>query len=329
MKKKVLSLLVVVALAATAIIGGTLAYFTDTDQNTNEFAVGNVKIDLYEDVMQTDGAGRIYMDQENLGKGNKTNPEVKYDNIQPGHVMEKIAHVENTGKNDAYVALVIKQENNLNFNQNIDDYYESNNAHTRDEAWWKAQGIELVAGSEYNNATVMQKITDDVFPGWNLLYDKTQVASPNAQVRYTIDALPTSDDAGVKVLGVGYANYSHNTEEGGYYYNYSGKYFTNGTYINEGEVTGEPNFVTMRQDGSGLHDRMWIIYLQLAPGAVFDIDLTTVCPTYFDENGAAAFEGMALDIKAFAIQCAGFTSDSDGQKAAFAEVLKADDCFTY
>lgn len=49
MKKKIIALCLIVALAATAVIGGTLAYFTDTtDAMVNEFTVGNVKIDLTE-----------------------------------------------------------------------------------------------------------------------------------------------------------------------------------------------------------------------------------------------------------------------------------------
>ena len=49
MKKKIVALCLVVALAATAIIGGTLAYFTDTTEaKVNKFTVGNVDIDLEE-----------------------------------------------------------------------------------------------------------------------------------------------------------------------------------------------------------------------------------------------------------------------------------------
>ena len=48
MKKKVLSLCLVAMLAITAVVGGTMAYFTDTDDATNEFTVGNVDIDLTE-----------------------------------------------------------------------------------------------------------------------------------------------------------------------------------------------------------------------------------------------------------------------------------------
>ena len=49
MKKKITAICLVVALAATAIVGGTLAYFTDTTEEVrNEFTVGNVAIDLDE-----------------------------------------------------------------------------------------------------------------------------------------------------------------------------------------------------------------------------------------------------------------------------------------
>ena len=294
MKKKILTLCLVLALAATAVIGGTLAYFTETEEQTNEFAVGNVKIDLYEDAKQEDGAGNVIKaEQKDMGKGVDTNPGFKYENIQPGHKMTKVAHVENTGKNDAYVALVIKHEGYLNFNKNVDDYYEAKDGY---------------------GAAKMQEITDDVFTGWNLLYDKTQVASPNAQVRYTIDTLPTSTNTGVTVLGVGYAQ--ENTDMSGVpQYHYSGAYFTNG--VGQKTLTeGEPDFFTISDAGE--HDRVWIVYLKLAPNAVFDMDLTTVCPTYFDNNSTNAFENMVLDIKAFAIQTTGFETE----KAAFAEALK-------
>lgn len=48
MKKKIVSLCLVVALAATAVIGGTLAYFTDNDDASNTFELGGVDITLTE-----------------------------------------------------------------------------------------------------------------------------------------------------------------------------------------------------------------------------------------------------------------------------------------
>ena len=53
MKKKIISLCLVLALAATAIVGASLAYFTDTDTKTNTFTTGNVKIDLVENFPET------------------------------------------------------------------------------------------------------------------------------------------------------------------------------------------------------------------------------------------------------------------------------------
>ena len=47
MKKRIVTIALVVALVAIAAVG-TLAYFTDTDEATNTFAVGNVKIELIE-----------------------------------------------------------------------------------------------------------------------------------------------------------------------------------------------------------------------------------------------------------------------------------------
>ena len=55
MKKKLLVLGLCVALAAIAIAGASLAYFTDTKSATNTFTVGNVKIDLIESRYHREG----------------------------------------------------------------------------------------------------------------------------------------------------------------------------------------------------------------------------------------------------------------------------------
>lgn len=55
MKKKILALCLVIVLAATAVIGGTLAYFTDEADATNTFTVGKVKIELDETKVNPDG----------------------------------------------------------------------------------------------------------------------------------------------------------------------------------------------------------------------------------------------------------------------------------
>lgn len=58
MKKKIFSLAMVAVLAAVAIVGASLAYFTDTDKATNTFTVGGVDIELLESQYHRVNAGR-------------------------------------------------------------------------------------------------------------------------------------------------------------------------------------------------------------------------------------------------------------------------------
>ena len=58
MKKKLIAISLVVAMLAVAVIGGSLAYFTDTDEETNTFTVGNVKIELLESQYHRVNAGK-------------------------------------------------------------------------------------------------------------------------------------------------------------------------------------------------------------------------------------------------------------------------------
>lgn len=79
MKKKMITLSLVLALAATAIIGGTLAYFTDNEEVTNTFTVGNVDIELTETEWKAPATA------------------------VPGDTYAKNPVVNNIGKNDAWV----------------------------------------------------------------------------------------------------------------------------------------------------------------------------------------------------------------------------------
>lgn len=88
MKKKILALCLVVALAATAIVGGTLAYFTDNDAKTNTFTVGNVDITLTEPNW--------------AGSGSQDAPEV-----YPGEALAKDPTVTNSGANPCFVRIQV------------------------------------------------------------------------------------------------------------------------------------------------------------------------------------------------------------------------------
>lgn len=62
-KKQLLALGMVAALGTTAVVGGTLAYFTDKDAKTNTFTVGNVDIHIDEWMVDEEGDWVVYEDQ--------------------------------------------------------------------------------------------------------------------------------------------------------------------------------------------------------------------------------------------------------------------------
>lgn len=101
MKKKITALCLAVAMLAVAVIGGTLAYFTDTDSAENVFTVGSIDIVLHED--NANGVA-----DENYREW------LKDQTIVPGVPVEKDAWVVNTGKNSAYVRVKVTVPANLN-----------------------------------------------------------------------------------------------------------------------------------------------------------------------------------------------------------------------
>ena len=135
MKKKLLVLSLCVALAAIAIAGASLAYFTDTKSATNTFTVGNVKIDLIEsrfhregndnsgDTTIPDPTHKVTADDNmkyvNVNHKMFTDDEIKEDaktyatdylavkgqNMVPGRGVAKCPYVVNSGANDAYIRI--------------------------------------------------------------------------------------------------------------------------------------------------------------------------------------------------------------------------------
>ena len=63
MKKKILALSIVLCLAVTAIAGATLAYFTDDEQAVNTMVIGNVEINIEENVKVKDEDGNWVYDE--------------------------------------------------------------------------------------------------------------------------------------------------------------------------------------------------------------------------------------------------------------------------
>lgn len=88
MKKKIIAICIILSLAAVAVIGGTLAYFTDTGETTNTFTVGNVKIELTEPKWDAQGS-------------------VDAPEVYPGEPLAKDPTVKNTGANPCFVRIAV------------------------------------------------------------------------------------------------------------------------------------------------------------------------------------------------------------------------------
>ena len=124
MKKKITALCLCVALLAVAVVGASLAYFTDTDNATNTFTVGNVAIDLIE--QERDGNGGL-KDFEN---GKKLSPLVgsaqgekdEFGMPTAKNYVDKMVTIANTGSEDAYIRAYFAIPSAL------DDGYETFNA---------------------------------------------------------------------------------------------------------------------------------------------------------------------------------------------------------
>lgn len=88
-KRKILALALTLSMVAILAIGGTLAYFTDTDDATNTFTVGNVDITLTEPNWE--------------GSGSQDAPEV-----YPGEPLAKDPTVKNVGANPCFVRISVE-----------------------------------------------------------------------------------------------------------------------------------------------------------------------------------------------------------------------------
>ena len=115
MKKKIVTLSLVVALAATALIGGTLAYFTDDDSARNVMNLGNVQIIQNE----KEADGTTDFEQNKIMLPAVLPSDISPDNIiaEDGNfrdditnVVDKFVTVTNDGNIPAYVRTLIAFE---------------------------------------------------------------------------------------------------------------------------------------------------------------------------------------------------------------------------
>ena len=133
MQKKLTAIFLCVALVAIAIVGASLAYFTDTDSAKNTFTVGNVKIDLIE---QQKGANGLVPFEQNKP-------------LLPGtsdkNAVSKIVTVKNTCEHDAWVWVDLKIPAYL-----VSNEYPSTGNESKNALHWNSYGCFTVEHNSGN-----------------------------------------------------------------------------------------------------------------------------------------------------------------------------------
>lgn len=138
-KKSILMAAIAVMLVAVLVVGGTLAYFTDTKSATNTFTMGNVSIDLKEQQKGENGLEPFEQNKQLVpGKSND------------GNAVSKIVTVTNTSKdNAAWVWVELKIPAYL-----VSNEYPTNES--KNALHWNSYGcfnVEYNAGNYWKLAT--------------------------------------------------------------------------------------------------------------------------------------------------------------------------------
>ena len=124
MKKKITAIFLCVALVAIAIVGASLAYFTDTDNAKNTFTVGNVKIDLIEKERDGNGGTQDFTQNKKLYPivGSAQGEKDALGMPIAKNYVDKMVTIANTGTEKAYIRAYFAIPSAL------DDGYETFNA---------------------------------------------------------------------------------------------------------------------------------------------------------------------------------------------------------
>ncbi len=204
MKKKIIALCLTVCLAAVAVVGGTLAYFTDNDSADNTFTVGSVKIELIEQQRNAEGSAlEAFANNKVLMPivGSAQDESATVDGVSglptAENYVDKIITVKNTGKSDAYmkvfVAIPQVLDNVGDASQNVLHF--NFNPASQAEGEWTAEKLEAqnvtINGVFYNvysriYTSVVSKDVTTATPAYVGFYLDKNV-DMNADGEYTIN----------------------------------------------------------------------------------------------------------------------------------------------
>ena len=273
MKKKITALVLVVAVLAMLFTGMTLAYFTDTDSAVNVFTVGDVDIELDETVGVTDSNGNDAPDRVVEAETGAI-----FTGILPGNKMEKEVTVTNL-ENPAYVRVTVIV-NNYDLIDAVGSYYEAK-GYTEEQ---------------------IQAVYDEIFNGWGLIFshgdprdmrmtdDQAVVAINKAKLLRVDSTFTTLASDGSFHFSITNMFKTEHEENQPSYMGGNGVYFAGGYYaqhLNDYELC-------------------YTYYFDMEKGGSATLFTGLCCPEEFNQELAAMFNGLNIEIYAAAIQKEGF-----------------------
>lgn len=279
MKKKIVALSLCVAMLAIAVIGGTLAYFTDKDQVNNTFTIGNIDIDLYEYT----GEEEEGQNGEKVPVKNQTGKD--YTKVMPGDTLVKKPVIENTGSNTAYVRVAVVMNNLVEINNAIDGVYEGKDG--------------------YGDAAI-QNIYNKIFKGWGINYIR-RPGYPNSRRMWMMERMILGIDMYGRVDS-GDADYGMFDIKNMFQ---SDDEKANAAGIKDGivyEYNGEKSYYSKAVNQN---ERVYVFYMKLGAGEDSTLFDGLNVPAEFTNEQMKMFDGLEINIYADAIQADHFNDTTD------------------
>ena len=146
MKKKIVALALVVAVAAMLAAGLTLAYFTDTAEAENVMVMGKVDIALNEKQRDANGIFEDFVNDKMLlpAVGSAVlDGDVYHADLK--NVIDKFVSVTNNGNTGAYVRVALAFEQG---SLELTKFLDLIKLNTNTTAWTWTQPVEIVVGGE-------------------------------------------------------------------------------------------------------------------------------------------------------------------------------------
>lgn len=305
MKKKIVSLCLVAALAVTAIGSASLAYMTDSKKAVNNFTIGNVSIDLKENGTSIGSVA---------GENNDVFNGLSFENVMPTQSLDKEVTVTNKSTEDAYVRVAVVMNNVEQINDAIDEVYE-----------------KLYDGDEQKDAKV-QAVYDEVFKGWDLSYAHYDGEPASIRLWMNETAKSNSIGDGVSLWAI---DSIQRTSNGQVRFDHHNEFLS----ADENTIIVEPDhemYAYNLQNGQVSYydaavennERVYVFYMKLEDGATAKLFDGLTVPADFDNNRVvgngkidqmAMFKDLQISVYADAIQSTGFANAT----AAFTALQEA------